>query len=44
MWTVFPKNYEESEEASYMPQDFETYKEAQEYADKLDCDYDIEQS
>lgn len=42
MWTVFPKNYNENSEASYMPQDFETYSEAFDYAESLDCEYDIE--
>lgn len=41
-YTVFPKNYEEGCEASYMPQDFETFEEAEEYAESLDCDYIIE--
>lgn len=44
MWTVFPKNYNKDEEVSYLPQDFETYKEAEEYASELDCDCDIEEA
>ena len=42
MYTVFPNGYEEEFEASYMPQDFTTYKEAKEYAEQLSCDYTIE--
>lgn len=42
LWTVFPKGYPADEQASYMPQDFETYDEAQKYANDLDCDYNIE--
>jgi hypothetical protein len=44
MWTVFPKNYNEEYEDSYLPQDFDTYKEAKEYAKELDCEYDIEEA
>lgn len=42
IYTVFPKGYDEEHEASHMPQDFSTMKEAVEYAETLDCDYDIE--
>lgn len=35
IYTVFPKDDFE------MPQDFATYKEAKEYGDSLNCDYDI---
>lgn len=44
MWTVFPDNYDKDYEAAYVPQDFETYAEAKDYAKSLDCDYDIEQA
>lgn len=42
IYTVFPKNYPKEYESSYLPQDFENYKEAKEYGDCLDCDYEIE--
>lgn len=42
IYTVFPKGYNKECEASYMPQDFPTYEEAEEYAESLDCGYDIE--
>ena len=42
IYTVFPKNYEKECECCYLPQDFPTHREAEEYAEKLDCDYDIE--
>ena len=35
IYTVFPKNYDEKYESSYMPQDFETLQEAKEYANAL---------
>lgn len=44
MWTVFPKNYDKKYESAYLPQDFETYTEAEDYAKSLDCDYDIEEA
>lgn len=37
-WTVFP------EDPDIMPQDFESYKEAKEYADGLCCSYTIERT
>ena len=37
-WTVFP------EDPDLMPQDFETYSEAKDYADGLCCSYTIEQA
>ncbi|MCR5728214.1 MAG: hypothetical protein K6G24_12200 [Lachnospiraceae bacterium] len=40
IYTVFPKGCDEG--CSHMPQDFSTMKEAVEYAETLDCDYDIE--
>ena len=42
IYTVFPQNYDEEYSPSYSPQDFETYDGAKEYAEDLDCDYDIE--
>ena len=36
IWTVFPKD------DLKLPQDFSTKDEAQEYADELNCDYEIE--
>ncbi len=50
IYTVFPKGCDEGCEpnkywvpkASRMPQDFSTMEEAVEYAETLDCDYDIE--
>lgn len=42
IYTVFPKNYDKEYENCYMPQDFPTKKEAVEYGESLDCDYDIE--
>ena len=42
IYTVFPKNYDPQYESSYMPQDFATMKEAKEYGESLDCDYEIE--
>lgn len=38
IYTVFPKDPEGFE----MPQDFPTRKEAKEYGESLDCDYEIE--
>lgn len=38
IWTVFPKYENEYE----LPHDFPTEKEAKEYAENLDCDYEIE--
>lgn len=38
IYTVFPKDPEGYE----MPQDFPTMQEAEEYAESLDCDYEIE--
>ena len=37
-WTVFP------EDPDIMPQDFESYREAKEYADGLCCRYTIERA
>ena len=37
-WTVFP------EDPDIMPQDFESYSEAKEYADGLCCSYTIERA
>lgn len=37
IYTVFPKN-----DKTELPQDFTTYKEAEEYAEELDCEYEIE--
>lgn len=37
-WTVFP------EDPDIMPQDFESYREAKEYADGLCCSYTIERA
>ena len=42
IYTVFPKNYDKQYESYYLPQDFETKKEAEEYVEQLDCDYIIE--
>lgn len=42
IYTVFPKGCDEDCEPSRMPQDFSTMEEAVEYAETLDCDYDIE--
>lgn len=42
IYTVFLKNYDKEYECCYLPQDFQTYKDASEYAETLDCDYDIE--
>ena len=48
IYTVFPKGYDEEQnkflvpKCSHMPQDFSTMKEAVEYAETLDCDFDIE--
>ena len=42
IWTVFPKGYDTKYESTYMPQDFPTREEAEEYAKSLDCEYDIE--
>lgn len=42
-FTVFPKGYDKEYESCYLPQDFATYKEAKEYGESLDCDYDIEE-
>lgn len=36
IYTVFPKDDSE------LPQDFSSYEEAKEYADELDCAYEIE--
>lgn len=38
IYTVFPNDPEGFE----MPQDFSTRKEAKEYGESLDCDYEIE--
>lgn len=38
IYTVFPDDPDE------MPQDFETWTEAKDYADSLDCSYIIEKS
>lgn len=43
MYTVFPVDYDKRYEASYLPQDFETYDEAVEYAESLDCEFVIEE-
>ena len=37
IFTVFPAD------SDYLPQDFPSYKEALEYAQSLDCDYEIEE-
>lgn len=37
-WTVFP------EDESILPQDFNTYEEAKEWADGLCCSYTIEEA
>lgn len=42
IYTVFPKNYDEEYEFCYLPQDFSSYKDAEEYGESLGCDYDIE--
>ena len=42
IYTVFPKNYDEEYDCCYLPQDFPTRKEAEEYAEGLYCDYDVE--
>jgi hypothetical protein len=42
IYTVFPKGYDPECESSHLPQDFSTMKEAVEYAETLDCDFDIE--
>lgn len=42
IYTVFPENYDERYESSYLPQDFPTEEEAIEYGESLDCDYKIE--
>lgn len=39
IWTVFPESGN-----GEMPQDFETYEEAKEYAETLDCKYSIEEA
>ena len=41
IYTCFPMEDGKPSE-SYLPQDFETYKEAKEYGDTLPCDYVIE--
>lgn len=40
IYTCFPMEDGKPSE-SYLPQDFETYKEAKEYGDTLPCDYVI---
>lgn len=44
IYTVFPLNYPEEYESAYLPQDFNTYDEAVEYGESLDCDYTIEKA
>ena len=38
IFTVFPADND------YLPQDFPSYSEALEYAESLDCDYEIEEA
>lgn len=38
VFTVFPAD------SDYLPQDFSSYSEALEYAESLDCDYEIEEA
>ena len=42
MYCVFPLNYPAEYESSYLPQEFEHYKDAVEYGESLDCDYIVE--
>ena len=42
IYTVFPRNYDKEYSCFYLPQDFPTYRDAKEYGESLDCEYDIE--
>ena len=44
IFTVFPMNYPKKYESIYLPQEFDTYEEALEYAESLDCDYEISEA
>lgn len=42
IYTVFPISNDPNDKWPLPPQDFETYAEAEEYAESLDCEYVIE--